>query len=148
MYIYVSFSHSTLMVSLLYVHTFFMAAPTLAHNYFNPKNYSLVRLTCREGFSTLNGAKFQRNGRDIADQVTLLSNSGRGTVQFSFNQNEEGEFTCSINDAISTAIVLAGYNSYCILAESITLHGYRQTLVPARPFSLRHCVHYIIYMYH
>ena len=83
-------------------------------------NFSHVKLTCVGNLGDpLTTAKFGRNDSEILegseDVVSMVDIDGP-TVEFVFNQSQEGAFSCESNGLRSAAEVLAG------IIHSVTLY--------------------------
>ena len=57
---------------------------------------------------------FQRNGVDIAAQVTMLI-SFPGAIEFTMSQELEGSFTCTADGDISNTVSLPGEDAIAVL---------------------------------
>lgn len=75
-------------------------------------NYSVVNLTCTDAFNyPLGGtAVFKRNGADIDGPgmvSNLMEDKQKNSVVFTFNQQQEGNFSCEYDDS-EDCVQLAG----------------------------------------
>ena len=81
------------------------------HHPLAPNNYSEVRLTCTDGFVPITGSVvFWRYETDISEPgvVSNLEHE-MNSVSFTFNQQQEGTFSCGEHDGRkSTPVDLAG----------------------------------------
>ena len=87
------------------------------NNFPSPENFSHVKLTCEPGplghpFTT---ATFARNDSGVyseimegSDDVVSVVDIDGPTVEFVFNQSQEGAFSCESNGRRSAAEVLVG----------------------------------------
>ena len=82
---------------------------TLSLSYPDSSESSMVRFTCYDGEDRAVTATFQRNGEDITDQMSVITNS-RGILEFMLTQ-EQGlgdTFTCTDSNTTSNPITLPG----------------------------------------
>ena len=85
------------------------AMPTIAAEYPDPDNYSMVTLTCRENFGTrLSDAEFLRSAPDQDSRHELPGSPTNGEITITLSQTEEGYFSCSSVSFPSDDIGLAG----------------------------------------
>ena len=91
-------------------------APSMTVDYPEEGNFSHVKLTCVGNLGeTLTTATFARNFSGVfseilesSDDVVSMVDIDGPTVQFVFNQSQEGAFSCESNGLRSPAEVLAG----------------------------------------
>ena len=97
-------------------------APSMTVDYPEEGNFSHVKLTCDGHLGdTLTTAKFARDDSGVfseilegsEDVVSMVDIDGP-TVQFVFNQSQEGAFSCESNGIRSADEVLAGTYTYGI----------------------------------
>ena len=75
-------------------------------------NYSVVNLTCTDSFNDALGgtAVFRRNGSGIGEPgvvSNLMEDKQKNSVVFTFNQQQEGNFSCEYDDS-EDFVLLAG----------------------------------------
>ena len=87
-------------------------APSMTVSYPEEGNYSHVNLTCVGNLGDmLTIATFAREDSDImegSDDVVSMVDIKGATVEFVFDQSQEGAFSCESNGLRSSAEVLAG----------------------------------------
>ena len=87
---------------------------TLFVTYPDSANPSTVRLSCMNGANRSENALFQRNGVDIAAQVTMVIRFP-GVIEFTLSQELGGSFTCTADGDISNTITLPGEDAIAML---------------------------------
>ena len=72
------------------------AMPSIAAEYPDPDNYSIVTLTCSDRFGArLNDAEFQRRAPDQGSRDELPGSPTNGEITITLTQADEGHFSCS-----------------------------------------------------